>query len=193
MSSHLKLAHQYWAALLHPGDIVIDATCGNGHDTLYLAKILFAKNSESTLYALDLQAKAIEETRDRLQKNVPEHFQKVKLLQACHSQFPAELASASVKLIVYNLGYLPGSDKTVTTMSDTTLMSLSRAMHLIQPGGALSITCYPGHPEGKKEEEQIVEWVSKIPYLEWTCCHHRWINRQNAPSLLFMQKNSTTF
>lgn len=188
MNSHIKLAHQYWAALLHPDDLVIDATCGNGHDTLYLATLLFKDNSESKLYALDLQTKAIEETRDRLQKNLPEHSQKVKLLQTCHSQFPEELAPVSVKLIVYNLGYLPGSDKSVTTMTETTLMSISRAMNLIRPGGALSITCYPGHPEGKKEEEKILEWVSKISYLEWTCCHHRWINRQHAPSLLFMQK-----
>lgn len=94
-------------------------------------------------------------------------------------------------LIVYNLGYLPGGDKTITTESSTTLESLQAAFPLIMPGGAISIACYPGHPSGKTEEENVMTFASSLDPQVWSCCHHRWLNRRNAPSLILIQRQFT--
>jgi hypothetical protein len=89
---------------------------------------------------------------------------------------------------VYNLGYLPGGDKQATTSSSTTLESLKAAAALIVAGGAISVTCYPGHPAGKVEEQAVLDYAASLPPAEWSCCHHRWTNRKEAPSLLLICK-----
>lgn len=191
--SHLDLAHSYWKKSLKCGDIAIDATCGNGYDTLELAHLLFNLDtfpiSVSKLIAIDRQKKAVDATRARLKSAVSEDIMHhICLLEQCHSSFPSDITNGSVALIVYNLGYLPGSNKALTTMQSTTLQSLKNALPLIKPGGCISITCYPGHEEGKKEEHLIKEFTSNLNPREWSCCHHSWLNRYQAPSLFIIQR-----
>lgn len=186
--SHIDLAHKHWAELIKPGDTVIDATCGNGHDAIVLAGLALTKDA-GKLYAMDLQPEAIESTRHMLfGRLTKEQFGKVSFIQGCHSVFPEEVAKESVKVIAYNLGYLPGGDKAKTTRSETTLKSLLNAQELLSHGGLLSITCYPGHAEGKEEEQTLLDYTVSLDPKMWSCCHHRWTNRKNAPSLLLMQK-----
>lgn len=110
--------------------------------------------------------------------------------QGCHSQFPEEILPHSVRLIVYNLGYLPsGGNKKITTQKSTTLKSLEKALVLLQPGGVISITCYPGHAEGAQEMEEVIAFAAKLPPSEWSCCLHHWLNRNKAPALLLIQKS----
>lgn len=188
--SHLELAQTYWKALVQPGDIVIDATAGNGYDTLFLAKQVLCGKTQPHLFVLDIQPEALESTQQRLKENFPqEHLKGVCWLQHCHSSLPAAIPTGQVKLIVYNLGYLPGGNKNLTTMCDTTLTSLECALPLISPGGMISVTCYPGHAEGKQEEQKVLEFASKLSPFVWTSCHHQWLNRKAAPSLLILQRN----
>ncbi len=186
--SHLDLAHQYWETLVKKGDCVIDATCGNGHDSLFLAKLALCPKS-GHLYALDKQKAAIESSKENLANHLdPRVYQRIAFAEGCHSTFPNEIQPHSVKLIVYNLGYLPGGDKSKTTKLDSSLVSIRNAQKLIANGGAISITCYPGHPEGKVEEDALLEYSQSLDPKQWSCCHHRWTNRKNAPSLLLIQK-----
>lgn len=190
--SHLDLAKKYWQKLVLPGDLVIDATCGNGHDTLFLAQLALKEGCEKpgAIIAMDMQRSAIESTRQHLALHLPQALlASVLLLQQCHSAFPAEVSSASAKLIVYNLGYLPGGNKTLTTMCHSTLLSLQAAQQLICKGGMLSITCYPGHAEGKKEEDVVRQFAAMLDPRQWSCCYHQWVNRKAAPSLLLLQRN----
>ncbi len=186
--SHLDLAHDYWKRLLRIGDTVIDATCGNGHDTLALAN-LCVNDSCGTLYAIDKQSNAIASTRQLLQSHLtPGHLHRIHLIQGCHSRFPDTLTPQSVKLIVYNLGYLPGGNKTITTETATTLASVQHALSLLMPGGCLSITLYPGHAEGEVEQQQLIPLLRQLDATKWNCCHHQWINRRaGSPSLLLVQ------
>lgn len=177
--SHLDLAHSYWTQLIEPTDFVIDATCGNGHDTLKLAQLA----AQGKVFGFDLQNTAIENTKVLLGNTSNVHLE-----VRCHSTFPSSILPGSVKLIVYNLGYLPGGSKEMTTMTKTTLDSIKAALELIMPGGALSITCYPGHPQGAIEQEAILDFVKTLPPQTWNCCHHTWVNRQASPSLLLLQK-----
>lgn len=186
--SHIDLAHKHWKSLVKQGDTVIDATCGNGHDTLVLAQLTLTSNA-GQLFALDLQQEAIDASKQmllgRLGRDI---YDKIHFVQGCHSRFPDEVAPHSVKLIAYNLGYLPGGDKSKTTQTETTLESIKQAQELIQDGGLISITCYPGHEEGKREEDHIMDFSTKLDPKKWSCCYHRWSNRTNAPSLLLIQK-----
>lgn len=188
-NSHLDLAHQYWANLLRPGDTVIDATCGNGHDTLFLSTLVL-KESFGAVFAIDKQEKAIENCKEKLTQAFPEIVKKqIHLYNQCHSSFPAQIQPNSVKLIVYNLGYLPGGNKTLTTEWDSSLESLIAAQDLIQKGGVISMTCYSGHESGKIEEAKILDYAASLDPKEWSCCHHRFLNRKLAPSLILFQKS----
>lgn len=187
--SHLDLAHHYWQRLVHPGDYVIDATCGNGYDTLVLAKLALTADS-GTLLALDIQECAVTTTRTKLQSALDDHcFSRVWLQQQSHRQFPKEVISESVQLIVYNLGYLPGGNKALTTDVDTVIASVEHALTLIARGGSISITAYPGHPEGAKECDALVELTARLDPALWSCCQHRWLNRQASPVLFLVQRS----
>ena len=184
--SHLETAHGIWRNIVLPGDIVIDATCGNGHDTLFLANLLL---QNGTLYALDIQPEAIAKSRQSIEEAFSKEVcARIKFVEGCHSKFPSEIQSGSVKLIVYNLGYLPGGDKALTTQLQTTLESVTSALELLTTGGMISITCYPGHDEGMIEEKALVEFAAKLDSKTWICSHQRWINRQRAPSLLLISR-----
>lgn len=154
---------------------MIDMTCGNGQDTLFLASLM-----PKRLVALDIQPSAIERTRAL----VPQAECALKN----HALYPDELANSSIKLAVYNLGWLPGSDKTCTTLLETTLKSVKHLLPKIQAGGMISLTCYPGHPEGEREEEELIKELQQLDPFEWNICLHRWLQRQRAPSLLLLQK-----
>lgn len=185
----LDLTKDYWKKLLKGGDWVIDATCGNGQDTLFLAKIVLDHPKKGWIFAMDKQQQALENTQTLLANSLAESdLANISFHHQCHSSFPSTLKTESITLIVYNLGYLPGGDKSITTLSSTTLQSLEKALPLILPGGAISITCYPGHETGKPEEEMIATFSASLNPQMWSCCHHRWVNRKSAPSLMFIQR-----
>lgn len=151
---------------MQPKDTVIDATCGNGKDTEVLAALV----PEGHVWSMDIQKNALERARQRISaKNVT-------FLCQSHADFPLV---SSPKLIVYNLGYLPGGDKTITTMAETTLASVQKALDLVCPGGAVSIMCYPGHPEGAREQKILLH------ALKPSICHF-W--DETSPSLIWLIK-----
>lgn len=187
--NHLKLAQFCWNQNLLFGDLVLDATCGNGHDSLFLAEKILTQHC-GYLWAMDIQETAIFNTQERLRdKLTPEQLKRTSVLKADHSKMPEEISFNSLKLVVYNLGYLPGGNKKLTTQPETTLQSLNQALTLICQGGMLSVTCYSGH-DGGIEEAEVHKWAGKLPKNKWNVCLHQWINTRSAPSLLFIKKIS---
>jgi hypothetical protein len=179
IKAHLTYAHRYWEGVVRPGDTVIDATVGNGHDTLLLAQLL---KGEGALIGYDIQSQALENTRKRLE-SLPEEFTRVVSLKLrSHICFEER----DVKLIVYNLGYLPGGDKRITTVGDTTVQSIQSALSCLSSEGAISITCYPGHTEGAKEQEVLLDFLKTLSSSRWQICRHTF-NRALSPSLIWMQ------
>ncbi len=169
---HLELAKWVWKNLLNPQDVVIDATCGNGKDTLYLAEL------SCIVYSLDIQRQALQKAKI-LTKNF-----NITFLEMSHEDLSRLVLPNLPKLIVYNLGYLPGGDKTITTKTSTTLASIESALQMTE---AISITCYPGHEEGKKETDAVLQFVSKLP-AQWKVTHHHQLNREKAPCFIHMIK-----
>lgn len=185
MKKHLIYARQFWRRVVSPGDTLIDATAGNGHDTLFLASLLQGHGSVSSY---DIQPQALENTRKRLEELPPEYRECISLKLQSHTQFDEQ----NVKLIVYNLGYLPGGDKRVTTCRTSTVESIEKGLKILAPGGALSITCYPGHEEGAREQEAILSFLGALS-PQWQICHYQWIEPPCqrswtlSPSLLWLQ------
>ena len=178
------LAHHYWKESLHPEAIVIDATCGNGQDTLVLAQLL---KGSGKVFGYDIQQEALEKTAALLKAQLsPPEWEIVILHHSSHAHFK----ESSANLIVYNLGYLPKGNKAVTTQVDTTLQSLAHACEILTEGGLISVMTYSGHVEGAKEEAAVLEFSKNLASSRWSVLHHRWLNRKQAPSLLLMWKGA---
>jgi hypothetical protein len=156
---HLKKAQEIWKAHLRFGDLAVDATVGNGYDTAFL------KTLTDDVIAYDIQEKAIESSRKRVE---------AEFRLASHETFDLP---RKARLFVYNLGYLPGGDHGLTTRVETTLKSLFSAIDHLSEDGLISITCYPGHEEGKKEEAALLA-------LDLPCTYYRW--RSGSPTLLLI-------
>ncbi|MGB7979008.1 MAG: class I SAM-dependent methyltransferase [Chlamydiales bacterium] len=177
---HLLLAKNYWKGLLKSSDWAIDSTCGNGYDTLFLAGIC-------SVIGIDIQRVAVQNTKALLEKEGRQAL----IYCLSHEAIDQIPLPSPPKLIVYNLGYLPGGEKSITTQTESTLSSLDKSLRLLAPGGALSVVCYPGHEEGLREEQAIGEWAARLPYAVGSACHHRWVNRTRAPSLFWIVKKSS--
>jgi SAM-dependent methyltransferase len=190
-SSHLELAHHWWGQLLSLGDHVLDATCGNGHDTAFLAKRVI-DDVKGYVCGLDLQQQAVEATTKRLSSVLNANQLKRIDIRCCdHAQLPLEIQPESLKLAVYNLGYLPTSDKTIITQAESTVQSLKAVLPLIMPGGAVSLMSYVAHPGGQEEYEALLQFIELLP-KSWNVCCHRWVNSSQAPVWLFIQRAKST-
>lgn len=186
--SHLDLAHSYWEKVIKEGDWVIDATCGNGKDSLKLAQLI---SPSGGVISLDIQPMAIENSNNLFtQKLTTEQISRIHLFCTSHESFPAIAENKRISLIVYNLGYLPGGNKEMTTLTEITLKSLNKSLLLLAPYGVISITCYPGHPEGAREQAALLNFAKHLTPSIWSVSHHTWENRKQSPSLLIIQKNT---
>ena len=175
MKRPLEMAHDFLAQVITQEDIVVDATMGNGHDTLFLAKL--AKQ----VYAFDIQEQALEKTSQRLQEA---GLTNVELLLQGHEtvdQFVRE-----VKAAIFNLGYLPSADKSIITQPQTTLEALDKLCHMLVKGGRIAIMIYYGHEGGDIEKDAVMDFVSQLPQQEYTATIYRTLNQINNPPFLVM-------
>lgn len=158
-------------------DIVVDATCGNGNDTLMLS--LLSKK----VFAFDVQKQAIKKTKELLSKN---SVNNVLLINDSHEKVDKYLNEykGKISLFIFNLGYLPGYDKSIMTNSKTTIRAIKKCLELLNNKGIILITCYP-HEEGKKESNNILKYV-KENNLNHYIYHNT--NNINAPFLIVIKK-----
>lgn len=186
--NHQSLAHLLWKEKLmgKKQALVVDATCGKGRDTVFLARELEGKGR---LIAIDVQEKAIEISRQYLEEELnASQLERVELKKYCHSEIDSLVKPGSLDLIVYNLGYLPGSDQLLTTEIETTLVSLEAASLLLADQGAISINIYPGHEKGRLEAKGIEEWIQHLNPKVFQLSVTRWPNRAQAPFFVWIQK-----
>jgi predicted methyltransferase len=139
-----QLAQELCRQVLRPGDTAVDATCGNGHDTAFLAA---AVGSSGTVHAFDIQQTALDQTRAAVgagTSSLPAlHFH-----LASHADMLQHVDTSCARVVMFNLGYLPGSDKGTTTQVDSTLAAVQAACEVLQAGGLCSVLCYTGHSGG---------------------------------------------
>ena len=147
-------AHEAVRAVVEPGETVVDATAGNGHDTLFLARLV---GSEGCVLAFDVQEEALAATRVRLTGHKI-GGDTVVLLQESHVELDKHV-TAPVAAVMFNLGYLPGSDRQCRTTPGETLRALALAWDVLREGGILSVVCYRGHAGGAEEAGEVVRFA----------------------------------
>ncbi len=184
----IRLNHSYLSKFIQPGDWVIDATCGNGKDTLMLAELVGA---EGCVFAYDIQSVAITLTKNLISEQQVKST--VKYYCESHERFhkvEAELMkepSCSIKSVVYNLGYLPGSDHEVTTEFESTIRSMQSGLQLLSHQGVLSVMCYLGHDQGK-EYKKVRTFLSELDPKVFVVVETQFLNRKNSPVLILVEK-----
>lgn len=186
----LAQARDLIKSALQPGDTAIDATVGNGHDTLFLAECV---GPSGRVVGFDIQPSAHTATARRLRGAGLQ--ERVELLLRGHENMTAwftEFASVPrPKAAMFNLGYLPGGDRSVITRSATTLTALASALELVVPGGVITVVLYPGHEGGQVETNAILSWARAVPpHRALVACHQVVNTRKKAPILLAIAKKS---
>ncbi len=158
--SLVNATHDLILDILHLGDIAIDATVGNGHDTLFLAEQV---GPCGHVYGFDIQQAAIDSTLEKFrQAHSPECLT---LIHASHADMDERLPAyhhGKVRAIMFNLGYLPGGDKNVITQTDSTLKALTVASRILTVNGIITLLAYPGHPGGDTETGQVKHWCEQL-------------------------------
>jgi len=175
MKRPLEMAHDFLAQVITPEDIVVDATMGNGYDTLFLAKL--AKQ----VYAFDIQEQALEKTSQRIQEA---GLTNVDLILQGHETVDQYVTE--VKAAIFNLGYLPSADKSIITQPQTTLEALEKLCRMLVKGGRIAIMIYYGHEGGDIERDAVLDFVSQLPQQEYTATIYRTLNQINNPPFLVM-------
>ena len=185
LKSARYLARDVLMQVLQPGDAAVDATMGNGHDTQLLCE---AVGPTGRVYAFDVQPQALASTEALLQLS---HLEmRAHLFLAGHEHMN-EFVSEKVRAVVFNLGWLPGGDHSVTTYWETTQIALNEALDLLLPGGVLVICAYPGHAEGERERAELIVFLSALSNKKYNVLRQHFLNASpGAPECFIVQKNA---
>lgn len=152
-------------------NVGIDATCGRGNDTLFLAQRF------KEVYAFDIQDEAIFSTKELIKD-----YKNVKVIKNSNENICTYVKNIDV--VMYNLGYLPKGDKGITTTAVATIRSLSSVLPLLNAEGIITIICYPGHLEGYNESIEIEKYLRSLNQKEYDVIKYEFINQINNPPFL---------
>ena len=167
--SLVNTAHYLIRELLNPGDIAIDATIGNGHDTLFLVEQV---SPSGRVFGFDIQQAAIDSTKAKAAaywtggtENSHAQLECLTLIQASHVDMGYKIPPqyhGKVSAIMFNLGYLPGGDKSIITQTDSTVTALNIASRILSCDGVITVLAYPGHQGGDVETNQVNNWCKQL-------------------------------
>lgn len=168
---------------IFPGGTVVDFTMGNGNDTLWLSQRV---GPAGRVYAFDIQQQALDRTAQRLK--IEGEYDNYTLICDSHHNAP-QYVKTPICAGIFNLGFLPGGDKGITTLRETTLPAVEYALTLLAPKGALLIAVYPGHEEGRLEGELLQERLSVLPQKEYSVSLLKIVNSPECPFFYLIEKN----
>ncbi len=162
--------------------IAIDATAGNGHDTEFLARLV---GPGGRVIAFDIQAEAIHATGRRLEASGL--HERVSLHLESHERI-CDVATSHV--VMFNLGYCPGGDKTRITQPQSTVRALQAAAVGLAPGGLITVVCYPAHPGGREEGEAVLDWTRNLDPRKFRAmrCEMLLVQGEPAPFLVGIER-----
>ncbi len=177
----LSFAHELMQDTISPGDFVIDATCGNGFDTVFLGELT---GSTGKVLAFDIQEQAIQTTKQLLNQH---QLTNVELILAGHEHveqyIPTEMKN-KIAGAIFNLGYLPRSDKQVITKPTTTIQAIDALATNLKPGGVIVCVVYYGHNGGLEEKEALLNHVKDINQDDYRVLQYGFINQVNNPPFI---------
>lgn len=169
--------------IVQKGDIVIDATMGNGYDTIYLGNLV---GENGKVYAFDVQEEAIKSTKKKVERD--NMTDRVELILDGHQNLD-KYVKEEISCVVFNLGYLPRAKHVVITKPDTTLEAIKKSLKLLKPNGIISIAAYIGHEGGLEEKNYICEYLDNLNQNEFNVLHMQFTNQiNNPPQLILIEK-----
>ena len=179
---------------IRPGDTVVDCTMGNGYDTLSLAEAAGCTGSaqkRGSVYAFDIQQDALDATAAYLAQNgISDPEQNgIHLIRASHIDIDNRLSDVKEEItaFVFNLGFMPGRDKTIMTTAETSLPAIKKAINLVNKDGVVSVMAYTGHKEGEIECTVISDFLRTLPSKKYHVAYINMINqKKTAPSLFLI-------
>ena len=164
------------------GGVCADFTMGNGHDTLWLSR---AVGETGHVYAFDVQQAALDSTAALLKaENAPHNV--TLILDSHHNA--AKYITQPICVGMFNLGWLPGGDKSITTLRETTLPAVQTAITLLEDGGGILLAVYPGHEEGRLEGEMITSYLSTLNRKQICCSKLQIVNSSTSPFFFLIEK-----
>ena len=176
-------AHELIERVVTEGSVVVDATMGNGYDTLWLCGLV---GTAGRVYAFDIQDEAVKRTAARLEQ--AGMADRARLLCFSHDRM-TERVEEPVDAVVFNLGWLPGADHSITTHTDSTLRAVDAALSLLRDGAVMTICVYPGHEEGARERAALMEWASSLDPKRYDALFKTYLNQpKEPPCLIAVQK-----
>lgn len=177
------MVHEMLKLKIKEGNIIVDATVGNGYDTIFLAK---AVGENGKVIGFDIQKTAIENTTNQLiKKNLS---QRVVLIQDSHSNINQYIHNP-INGAMFNLGYLPNGDEKIITKTEITLEALEKTCSLLIKGGFITIISYWGHKGGEEEKEAVEKFLCKLETKKFITGQFKYLNRTgNPPIVYFLQR-----
>ena len=163
------------------GDSAIDATCGNGNDTVFLSHLV---GNEGCIFAFDIQQEAIESTGKRLKEA---GIKNVELILDGHENV-LQYVDREISAAIFNLGYLPGSDKQITTNGRVTWKAVIEMLSLLKVGGLIILVVYHGHEEGKIERDEIEAAITTLDPSKTEVLRYEFLNKRSAPYVIAIEK-----
>lgn len=170
----LDYAHTLLEDVISEGDCVVDATAGNGYDTVFFANLV---GNSGKVYAFDIQQQAINATNDRLSQ--ADLTSRCAVILAGHEEV-ATYVTTPIKAAIFNLGYLPGADHTIVTKPNTTLTALDSILSQLVIGGVIVMIIYYGHDGGLEERDALLTFVAALPQKKINVLRYEFINQKNA-------------
>ncbi|KGR74744.1 class I SAM-dependent methyltransferase [Ureibacillus manganicus] len=174
----LQYAKFLLAESIEEGEIAVDATAGNGHDTLYLAEIV---GENGHVYSFDIQQEAIDATTNRL---IDHQLDKRATVILDGHQHVAKYVTETIAGAVFNLGYLPGANHEIITTGETTIQAIESLLSLLKLNGIIVLVIYHGHEGGKTERDAVLNYVSNLPQKYFQVLKYEFLNQKNDPPFI---------
>lgn len=171
-----NITEYYIKNYINDGDIAVDATLGNGNDTL---KLCNAVGKKGRVYGFDIQDVAIKNSKKLLEDS---GVTNAELILDSHANID-KYVTDKVKAVVFNLGYLPGGDHKLQTKWDTTITAIEKSLDLICDDGFIAIMIYYGKNSGTEEKEAVMEYLKNLNHKKYTVTVHDFYNRPNNPPI----------
>ena len=160
------------------GDICIDATAGNGNDTLALCQLV---GESGKVYAFDIQEQAVLNTKKRLADHGVEN--RAEVLLESHTNMNQYVGADSVSCITFNFGYLPGGDHNLATKKESSIAAIHEGLRLLKKGGMMSLCIYSGGDSGFEERDAILEELKTLDGKKYLVILSQYYNRPNNPPI----------
>ena len=181
LQTALHFSHSLLEEILQPGDHVIDATMGNGYDTVFMAEKI---GKTGHVYSFDVQKEALLYTKSKLTEQ--DLLDRTSLFLQGHETLGTVVDEAQpIKAGIFNLGYLPKSDKSVITLPETTRTAMEEILKRLVPRGRMILVVYYGHEGGEKELDMVQDYCQSLPQEKYNVLKYQFINQKNNPPILY--------